>query len=358
MAGKVGPSKKWQTQYNDARARFEQKLEEIKRDTKRPVILLCGYTGSGKTSLIHSVCGPDVVPCDKIGHGAPTTQNYEYFESDQIRFWDAKGFEPEDKEEEFVKGTKDFVRKLQNTPEIDDHIHLVWYCLQPPRVTKYDLDLIRNVFTNVIIVLTKKDITKPQQHEAMMKLLLDAGVEKDRIIAVSADTKDGLESLVKVSYQLLPSAYRDAFMAAQIVRIEEKDKKAAGIIAANAAAAAAVGAIPIPVADAPILMGIQAEMIAALAANYGVASEGLNMVFMPLLASALGLFAASNLLILVPIAGEVIKAAVASSITSAIGMIVSAYFRSVLKAHIDGLPIPQFKFDESAFKEAYAKVKK
>ena len=56
---------------------------------KRPNILVCGYTGSGKTSLIRSVLG-SIVEESKIGNGLPVTMGYDKYENDQIVIWDSK----------------------------------------------------------------------------------------------------------------------------------------------------------------------------------------------------------------------------------------------------------------------------
>ena len=56
-------------------------------------ILICGYTGSGKTSLIQSICGKTIVPESAIHHGRPETVGFESYENKNFRFWDSQGME-------------------------------------------------------------------------------------------------------------------------------------------------------------------------------------------------------------------------------------------------------------------------
>ena len=44
---------------------FLNKVEEEKKKYKRPNILICGYTGAGKTSIIQALLGKDLVPDNK-----------------------------------------------------------------------------------------------------------------------------------------------------------------------------------------------------------------------------------------------------------------------------------------------------
>ena len=103
---------------------FYKQYEKEKEKYKRPNILICGYTGSGKTSIIQSLLGEDLVPADKIGAGLPVTQDYEMYENELVRIWDSQGLEPDKGEYEFIERTKKFISEIQNRPNVDDHIHI------------------------------------------------------------------------------------------------------------------------------------------------------------------------------------------------------------------------------------------
>ncbi|MFP6278920.1 GTPase [Helicobacter pylori] len=58
-------------------------------------ILLMGYTGSGKSSLINALFGKEIT---KTGVGEPITQHIEKYIDEQkgLVFWDTKGIEDKD----------------------------------------------------------------------------------------------------------------------------------------------------------------------------------------------------------------------------------------------------------------------
>ncbi len=350
---------------------FNNKYEEAcAKFGKRPNILVCGYTGSGKTSLTRAILG-DLVPRDAIGDGRPTTMGYDCYENELVQIWDSKGLELGQSEEEFTEHTRDFVRQRQNDSNVDNHIHLVWYAIQGSgaRVTECDLNLIRNIFNpeHVIVVITKQDITRPSQRETLVKTLVDAGVPREHIVFTS-DAEGGAvgcKELMLLSYKMLPEAYKDAFMEAQRIDLEariqaiiDKRGKAKGIIATAVAAAAAAGAIPIPLSDAAVLIPVQITMIASLAGLYGLKEEAIKQSALPFVAKLVGVFAATSLLKLIPMLGSAVNATVAGTLTTAMGVFVRNNFEETAIAKVKGLPVPQLNFDVELFKTFYDEYKK
>lgn len=223
---------------------FENKFDEAASLSKRPNILVAGYTGCGKTSLIRSVLGDEIVPQAGISNGKPCRIDFDSYENDSIRLWDSRGLELGEKEDEYKDMMREFVSDCQDDPNVDEHIHLVWYLIQGngARVTDCDLVLMKDIFTfdDVIAVISKKDITKPVQTKAIREELMKAGVPEEHIVEVS-DSKSGsigCKELVELSHAMLPAAYRDAFMAAQSIdrgakaaRVADKKERAIAIVA-------------------------------------------------------------------------------------------------------------------------------
>lgn len=349
---------------------LEKEIEKARQEMgKRPNILICGYTGSGKSSLTKAILG-DIVPDNAIGHGAPKTMGFDCFENDLIRIWDSKGMELGTEEEAFCSEVKEFVRKQQNDPNVDNHIHLVWYTIQGAgaRVEPCDLNLIKNIFNtkDVIVVITKSDIARANQKEAVKQKLLDNGIAENRIIFTS-DLEGGAigcKDLMALSYAMLPAAYKDAFMEAQRIDIEAKVKavknkrdKAAAIIATASAAAAATGAIPIPASDAPIIMAGQTTMIAGLAVLYGFEKEAVKKSVLPLLAKVVGMYTASSLVKLIPGLGNVVSGTVAALLTGAMGWYVQYDFEKMAVARVKGEPVPEINFNLENFMKFYEEYK-
>ncbi len=212
---------------------FENKFDEAASFNKRPNILVAGYTGCGKTSLIRTVLGDEIVPQAGISNGKPCRIDFDSYENESIRLWDSRGIELGEKEDEFKDMMREFVSSCQDDPNVDEHIHLVWYLIQgnSARVTDCDLSLMKDIFTfdDVIAVISKKDITKPAQTKAIREELMKAGVPEEHIVEVSDSESGsiGCKELVELSHAMLPAAYRDAFMAAQSIDREAKAARVA-----------------------------------------------------------------------------------------------------------------------------------
>lgn len=350
----------------DFKKDFNSKFAEARKQFgKRPNILVCGYTGSGKSSLLRAVLG-DIVPKDAIGDGKPKTMGYDYYENDMVRVWDSKGLELGETEDEFTEETRQFIRERQNDSDVDNHIHLVWYTIQGPgaRVTECDKNLIRRIFNpdNVIVVITKDDITRDNQRQALRDTLMEAGVPAERILCASDEEggSRGCKELMELSYYMLPEAYRDAFVDAQrvdreakIAAVHDKEGKAWGIIGTAATAATTIGAVPIPFSDAALLVPLQVGMIGTLAGLYGLRQEVIKQSALPFVAKLVGVFTATTLLKLIPGLGSAINATVAGSLTGAMGLFVKKNFVECAIAKIEGRPEPPLNFDIELFKSFF-----
>ena len=227
----------------DFKQEFENRFDEAASFSKRPNILVAGYTGCGKTSLIRTVLGGEIVPQAGISNGKPCRIDFDSYENESIRLWDSRGLELGEKEDEFKDMMREFVSSCQDDPNVDEHIHLVWYLIQgnSARVTDCDVGLMKDIFTfdDVIAVISKKDITKPAQAKAIREELMKAGVPEEHIVEVSDSESGsiGCKELVGLSHAMLPAAYRDAFMAAQSIdreakaaRVADKKERAIAII--------------------------------------------------------------------------------------------------------------------------------
>ena len=328
----------------DAKECFEQKFNEEMGKVVKPTILVCGYTGCGKTSLIQAICGKDTVPDDRIGHGESKTKTFIPYRNAFINLWDSQGLEV-GKDTKFVEDTKDLIARLKADRDPHNHVHLVWYTVLGPlaRVTELETKLIREVFSNVIVVLTQKDLTSLQKRDAMTKVLVERGVSPARILSVSEKDPESLRAVVALSMKLLPEAYRDAFRSAQLVDLKSKKYQAQiAIHSAAALAAAAAGKNSILFTDASIITPIQFTMIAAMAVIYGLPAEGVKAAAAPIVAETAGVMAATSLSKLFPKYGKFIQAGVAAALTEAIGQLVDSWMNHCCEARIKGEPMPDF----------------
>lgn len=347
---------------------FERNFSEAEQVCKRPNILVAGYTGSGKTSLIRTILSSELVPAEGIGNSRPCRIEFDCYENEDIRLWDSRGLELGDREKDFREKMREFIAERQNEPKVEDHIHLVWYLIQGngARVTDCDLALLKEIFSpdNVIVLLSKKDITKAEQAEAIRKTLTDAGIPKEHIVEVS-DAEGGAigcGELVALSRRMLPDAYRDAFLAAQQIdrearalRIAEKSDTARAIVRGAVSEVGKVAEIPITLSENCLLLPVGIAMAAKLASLYGLRDRQVHTdaaTFVKSVAAAVPeLFPWRE-------SSETIDSASAEILMESLGTYLRNSFEAHVLAKIKGTPLPSLGFDLELFKQFHRTYKK
>src|SRR4029453_4300199 len=80
----------------------------------------------------------------------------------------------------------------------------------------------------------------------------------------------GLVELVQLTMELFPEGQKRAFVAAQKADLASKRQRAHLIVGTTASSAAGIGAVPVPFADAALLVPMQVAMVAGITAPYGL----------------------------------------------------------------------------------------
>lgn len=352
----------------DFKAEFERNFSEAEQLCKRPNILVAGYTGSGKTSLIRTVLGSELVPAEGIHGSRPCRIEFDCYENGEIRLWDSRGLELGEREKEFREKLKEFIAERQNESKVEDHVHLVWYLIQGngARVTDCDLALMKEIFTsgNVIAVISKRDITKTEQSGAIRKTLTDAGIPEEHIVEVS-DTEGGAigcRELVALSRRMLPDAYRDAFLAAQQIdrearalRIAEKSDTARAIVRDAAVEAGKIAEVPISLSENCLLLPVGITMAAKLASLYGLRERQMHADAAAFVKSVV---MATPELFPWRKSSTVIDSASAGTLIESLGTYLRNSFEAHVLAKIKGTPLPPLGFDLELFKQFHRTYKK
>ncbi|MFH0825998.1 MAG: DUF697 domain-containing protein [Pseudomonadota bacterium] len=184
---------------------------------------------------------------------------------------------------------------------------------------------------------------------AIGETLCENGISEDRIVPVSDNNYEALRRLVALSHDLLPHAYKDAFISAQKVDLERKQPQAKAIIHTASVAAAAAAAVPLPISDALVILPIQTGMIAKLAYLYGLPVEGAVAALGSFVAAAVGTMTASSLVKLLPGIGSLIQAGVAAALTESLGHMANKYLLESAEAEMASRPGPDIGFDSDEF---------
>ncbi|WKS95428.1 GTPase [Riemerella columbina] len=339
---------------------FQREFEELKKNIKSPNVLVLGQTGVGKSSLINTIFGKDLAA---ISHTKPKTRGFYRYSSDKepVNIIDSEGYELE-KTSNFETALNKYID--ENFSNIEDQIHIAWYCisLANGRILPFDIENIKFLIENkkipTAVVFTQCDNDDEEGSDAKaLKQVVKQHFPNLRCFEVSNDPelnkKLELDQLIEWSEDNISDEnVKLGFIVAQKANLKLKRKKADNAIKLAAAAAIAVAASPIPISDAPLLLGVQTTMAMRIFSiyglNYGISDVVKNVIGNQVV-SMIGKTLAGNLLKLIPlvgsIAGALINATVASTITYSIGYALIKISEKIVNEQLEGT------FNESAVKE-------
>ncbi|MCU1471027.1 MAG: GTP-binding protein [Glaciihabitans sp.] len=300
----------------------------------RANIALFGSTGAGKSTLLNAIFG---APIAKTGVGEPVTSTTELFvnEAGTLAIYDGAGVEIGEK-----SPFRDISQRIfrNRKGDVGALINVAWYCVnsKTDRLEVGQRKIVEEVAARgipVVIVLTKVSVRDGVVDPAALELAdaierMKLPIVTGRPVITSAVDDEfngvgqyGLENLLEATYRVVPEAQKVAIAAAQTVDLLIKLRYARSWIAGAVAVAGGVGATPIPIADAAVLVPAQVAMMAKIASIYGIPKDKAAKLVgsTTAVAAAGGKIAAVSLLKLVPGVGSVISAGVAATITGVLG---------------------------------------
>ncbi len=312
-------------------------------------LAIFGKTGSGKSTLLNAIFDQAIA---STGIGKPVTKGLNYYRhpNGYLGIYDSEGFETGTSGDAILTGLDRIVSKSNSGP-MDQRIHAAWYLI---RWSDRRCEVAQQSFISaiaalglpVIIVMSQVPVI---QRDGALEIHPDAVVfakyieslklptfGEGKVLLTNAlpDTFSdtviyGLQELLDATYEVVPLAAQAALTAAQGVDGRRKKDAAAAVIKQATVVASGIGAVPIPVADAALLVPNQVAMIARITAIYGLPrsrASALSMAGSAILtggATYAGRYVATHLLRFLPggvIAGSVISGTVAATLTRAIGI--------------------------------------
>lgn len=316
-------------------------------DLKKLNVIVTGKSGAGKSTLINSLFRENFA---ETGLGRPVTDGIRKIEKKDypLAVYDTPGFELSGEQQTKVReGIFEIINSGLASENINKAIHCIWYCINTGGNRTFDeteikwlKELTENNKTTqvpIIVILTQ---AVPRKKAAEMKNLVEQeslGIVK--VVPVLAQDMDfdkeytaksyGLDTLINIMSEILPDELEDTLQNIQKVSLEAKKRRAQAAIKTAAITAVALGASPIPFADAALLVPAQITMITSITVAFGLeVNKSLVTGFLSSTigtagATVLGKTVVSNLLKMIPgagsVAGGMISGATAGLLTTALG---------------------------------------
>jgi uncharacterized protein (DUF697 family)/GTP-binding protein EngB required for normal cell division len=340
----------------DPAAYFSAEQQKANQRLGHANILISGQTGVGKSTLINAVFR---VPLAEEGIGKPVTKNVQRYDVPgvPVTIYDTPGIELGHAKKDVIR---DYVKTIADSRKggPDKVIHVAWHCIDAgqTRVQDYDAEIVRALATEVPVILVLTQCIDEDRAEALERAIAAENLPiegspirtlaRERRVAGQTIPPRGLEELVERTNDILPEAVRRAFTNAQGVVIRLKANQARAVVGASSVAAAGIGAVPIPVPDAAVLMPVQLGMLASINAIFGIdmGSDRAVSMIRGLVgqggATVVGRQIAANLLKVIP-GVSVINASVAAALTAALGEAYIQLCSEMLRRQAAGKPMPE-----------------
>lgn len=345
---------------------FEAAKSKLLAETPIPVFWLFGKTGSGKSSIVRSLTGATSA---EIGNGfrpqTRTSAEYDFPSADQpvIRFLDTRGLgEAHYDPAEDIAAFASRAHLLLVTARVADQaLEPILGPLRkmraaaPSRPVVLALTCLHEAYPmqqHPVPDPFTADVPWPESLPGELRRLLLMQQERfhgliDHIVPIDLTPVEegfeqphfGAERLETTLQAALPAAYRQTLLQLHDVREQLQDlteRKAWPIILSYSSLAATAAATPLPWADIPVVLGLQARLVYLLADLYGQKMHADELMKM---AGALGgqilaRFAVRAPLKFLPFIGHTANAAMAFAYTLSLGKACCWYFGEIKAGHI------------------------
>ncbi|MBR0484343.1 MAG: 50S ribosome-binding GTPase [Oscillospiraceae bacterium] len=327
-------------------AKCLQEINQKIRNLKKLNIVILGKSGVGKSTLINSVFRENLA---KTGIGRPVTQEIRSYTKPDfpLTIYDTPGFElGKEQQDKTKKEVLELIRNGASSDDVNKAIHCIWYCINVGSNRTFDSFeeawlrefTEENKITKVPIFIILTQACPKKKALEMQKLVEAENFHISKVVPVLAQDMEldedytvkayGLNTLIDLMTQVLPDDLQDTLQNVQKASLDAKKKRAQAIVAGAVATAFGEGFVPVPFADAAMLVPTQVTMLASITAVFGMnISKSLLTCFVSSTigaggATILGRTIVSNLLKLTGVGavlGGTISGTTAGLLTTALG---------------------------------------
>lgn len=334
-------------------------------------VMILGKTGVGKSTLINNMFSQKLA---ETGVGKPVTDRIRKVEKPDfpLAIYDTPGLElgGDNAIDGLINEVVGEIEAGVKSGDMGKAIHCIWYCISTPshRFEQAEIEFLNMFFDktsnyNIPVILVLTQSYSKKDAKALMAEIEKENLAIANIVPVLSEDYEideeyiakayGLDRLSEVIINVIPEAVQKTFVAVQCANLELKKGRAQAVVASAVVVAATTGAVPIPFADAALLVPEQVAMLASITAIYGIPMEKSTLI--AIISSTigtagttvLGRTVVSNLLKLIPTAGSVvgggISSATAAAFTAALG---EAYIIILTKVYKGEMSVADIKTKE------------
>ncbi|MDO4437239.1 MAG: 50S ribosome-binding GTPase [Coriobacteriaceae bacterium] len=312
-------------------------------------ILVIGNSGVGKSTLVNAVLGEERAETSRGISG--TTKELKIYSSDSAPFniVDSVGFEPSwRKRTQAINAVKKWSKEGAKGNEPEKRIDVIWFCVDGTAgklfpQTIESLSRATKMWASVpVIVVITKSYAEPERKENTqivynafarqkkfsknLKAVIPVVAWPYQITDDYAVPPQGIIELIDTTVELLPEGRKAADRDIASFKLKRKRALSHATSVSFSTLGAAVGAAPLPFADAAPLCAIETAEIKAISAIYEIKSNDDSSRLIESLIEvgtvSLAAKSAISALKLIPginIAGSVLNATIAACIVMAVG---------------------------------------